>query len=573
MRHLKLLVAAAAIAALAAPAGAFAWQVTVRVHGAGMVHETTPRALMNCSVSPDGKSESSVTSCIAGTPGGVYNSGDVVSLRASVPTAAFNRGWRFLRWVDGNGSGQINCDPQEATGNHTSVDCQFQIWENLSIDLYFDDVEGPQDTFISSGPPSPTNATGATFAFNAASDPDALFDCRLDRPGLAGAFSPCGSPFDKSESYSGLTTNGTYTFHVRARDPSGNQDATAATWSWVVDTAAPVLTLAGGPAEGSHTQQTSPGFTIGTNEGSMTCRLNGSPVGPCSPGSIMLGPLADGAYTFTLSATDAAGNMSQVSRSFTVDTVAPAPPTITSGPSGTVSTGTASFAYTSEAFATFECALGEQTFEPCGASKEYVGLADGPHTFRVRATDRAGNTSTAAERAWTVDTAAPAAPSIGSGPSGFARSRVAAFSFTGEAGAAFLCSLDGAAAAPCTSPVAYAGLADGAHTFSVVAVDEAGNESAPALRAWTVDATKPNTILTAKPKKQTRARKATFRFRSSEMPSTFQCRLDRGAWKPCKPGKAYTKLKPGRHTFRVRAKDRAGNLDASPAAYTWTIRR
>lgn len=305
----------------------------------------------------------------------------------------------------------------------------------------------------------------------------------------------------------------------------------------------------------------------------MTCRLNGSPVGPCSPGAVMLGPLPDGPYTFALSATDGAGNMSQVSRSSTVDTVAPALPTVTAGPSGTVSSGTASFAYTSEAFATFECALDEQAFEPCGSSKDYVGLADGPHAFRVRATDRAGNTSTAAERAWTIDTAAPAAPSIASGPSGFARSRVAAFSFTGEAGATFLCSLDGAAAAPCTSPVAYAGLADGAHTFSVVAVDGAGNASAPALRTWAVDATKPNTVLTAKPAKTTKARKATFRFRASEKPVTFQCKLDKGAWKACRSGRTLTKLKPGKHTFKVRAKDRAGNVDASPAAHTWTIRR
>ena len=183
---LRWSVCLAVVASLLLPAGAFAWTVTVHVHGAGKVVETTPRALMNCTVGPTGKSESSVTDCVAGTPGGVYNSFDVVNLQASVPQDSFDRGWRFAKYVDsGAGGGQINCDPQGTTGDHFDVDCQFQIFENLQTHLYFDDVAGPQDTAVSSGPPAATNATTATLNFDAASDPDAVFECRLDRPGQA----------------------------------------------------------------------------------------------------------------------------------------------------------------------------------------------------------------------------------------------------------------------------------------------------------------------------------------------------------------------------------------------------
>ena len=48
---------------------------------------------------------------------------------------------------------------------------------------------------------------------------------------------------------------------------------------------------------------------------------------------------------------------------------------------------------------------------------------------------------------------------------------------------------------PCTTGKSYTGLADGSHTFSVLAVDVAGNTSTVTTRTWTVDATGPvNTI-------------------------------------------------------------------------------
>jgi hypothetical protein len=90
------------------------------------------------------------------------------------------------------------------------------------------------------------------------------------------------------------------------------------------------------------------------------------------------------------------------------------------------------------------------------------------------------------------------------------------------------------------------------------------------------DCSAPQTSITGGPKARVKTRgrrfRASFRFSSSEGGSSFQCALDRGAFKPCTSPKSF-KLKPGKHTFRVRARDAAGNLDATPATRTVRVKR
>jgi len=53
--------------------------------------------------------------------------------------------------------------------------------------------------------------------------------------------------------------------------------------------------------------------------------------------------------------------------------------------------------------------------------------------------------------------------------------------------------------------------------------------------------------------------KVKFGFTSNESGSTFQCKMDRARFRRCHRPKTY-KVKDGRHTFRVRAIDRAANI-------------
>ena len=82
---------------------------------------------------------------------------------------------------------------------------------------------------------------------------------------------------------------------------------------------------------------------------------------------------------------------------------------------------------------------------------------------------------------------------------------------------------------------------------------------------------RPNTAITAGPRRVKTSRKATFRFVTSIPGSTFQCKLDRRPWRRCASPKRYTALARRFHVFRVRATV-FGRVDATPARRSWTIK-
>jgi hypothetical protein len=294
------------------------------------------------------------------------------------------------------------------------------------------------------------------------------------------------------------------------------------------------------------------------------------------------GGLTESAHSFQVRATDSAGNTdpTPASRSWTVDVTAPGAPVITSPADGSVSAGaTVSLSGTAEAGASLEVFDGavSKGFATAGVggswTKALTGLADGSHSFTARASDAAGNSSPpSASVTVTVDTTAPQT-TITASPSDPTRAADAVFDFAAdEAGATFECSLDGAAFAPCTGPKTYSGLAEGAHSFQVRATDSAGNtDPTPASRSWTVDRSAPETTILSGPADPSSSTDATFDFTASEAGSSFECSLDGAAFAACTTPFTATGLASGLHTFDVRATDAAGNADATPAAYTWTV--
>jgi arylsulfatase A-like enzyme len=160
--------------------------------------------------------------------------------------------------------------------------------------------------------------------------------------------------------------------------------------------------------------------------------------------------------------------------------------TITGGPGGDTNNPTPTFRFTSSTpGSTFACRVDSSPYADCTSPHTTPPLADGPHTFYARATDPAGDVDpTPAKRSFRV----VPQTTIVAGPADPTNNPTPTFSFSSSVqGSSFECSVDGNAYASCASPKTTAELAEGAHSFSVRAIDPAGYvDATPAERSFTV---------------------------------------------------------------------------------------
>ncbi len=409
------------------------------------------------------------------------------------------------------------------------------------------DTVGPTTT-ISGKPIDPSNVSSPSFTFTS-NEAGSTFACKLG----AGAFAPCTSP----KSYVALA-DGSHTFTVKATDSAGNTGPETS-YTWTIDSAGPTVTITQKPTDPSNESSPSLGFSSDEPGSTFACKLDAGAFASCtSPHSYT--DLADGSHTFTVKATDAAGNTGpEASHTWMIDTAAPTASIIVK-PNDPSNNSSPSLSFTSdEVGSTFACKLGAQAFAACTSPTSYLALADGSHTFTVKATDAAGNTGPEASYTWTIDTIAPTA-AITAKPNDPSNNSSPSFTFTSnEPGSTFACKLGAAAFAACTSPTSYLALADGAHTFTVKATDAAGNTGPEASFTWTIDTVGPTTTIDGKPSDPSNVSSPSFTFSSNEPGSTFACKLGAAAFAACTSPKSYVALADGAHTFTVKATDAAGN--------------
>ena len=222
-------------------------------------------------------------------------------------------------------------------------------------------------------------------------------------PARRSAFAPCTSPRAL-----GPTPDGSHIFKVRATD-SLNHTGGPTTFSWTIDTTPPPAPAIGsGPANPTNLASASFVFADSEQGLSFECQRDGGVFSACTSPASYPG-LPDGAHTFAVRATDAAGNTgATASKGWTVDTVPPNT-TIGSTPPAVSSSGSASFGFAStEPGSTFACSVDGGTFASCSSPQSYSGLSNGAHAFQVSATDAAGNSDpTAAAYSWQVQVFAP----------------------------------------------------------------------------------------------------------------------------------------------------------------------
>jgi hypothetical protein len=273
---------------------------------------------------------------------------------------------------------------------------------------------------------------------------------------------------------------------------------------YTADTTPPQTTIDSTTPSTSPTNSTTMSIAFSSNEAGSTfqCRLDGGAYASCTSPANLAG-LSDGSHTFEVFATDSSSNADPTPASYTwtVDTTAP-DTTITATPSNPSNDSTPTFSFTSaDATATFQCRMDGGAYSACISPATFGPLADGPHTFDVRALDPLGNTdATPASFAWTIDTTAPDT-NITSNPSDPSNDSTPTFSFSSaDATATFQCQVDGGGYSACTSGSSFGPLGDGSHTFNVRAVDPAGNQDpTPASHTWTVDGAAPTVPSTRLP--------------------------------------------------------------------------
>ncbi len=296
-----------------------------------------------------------------------------------------------------------------------------------------------------------------------------------------------------------ITTEGTYAFQVVAVDNAGNVSPPTAVRPVQYDVTAPSVpgTLTAGPSPTA----AKPIFAFGTaldtgGSGVTLYRLyrNGTGVASSASATVTDSTVAtDGSYAYYVTAVDAAGNESAPSNQVTVvydKTAPPAPTGLTAGPSPTSSAPTLSWSSGGpdnlSGFARYDIYRGAALAgSTTGLSFTDSSLASsGPQSYTVKAVDIAGNVSAAsAVRSITYDVLAPPAPATVTAPVATRLKPTITWTTSTDPGGSGIARYniyrDGALAGTATAltftePTPT--FADGSYTYTVSAVDNAGNE-------------------------------------------------------------------------------------------------
>jgi Bacterial Ig-like domain len=327
----------------------------------------------------------------------------------------------------------------------------------------------------------------------------------------------------------------------------------------------PVAHVTEGPP--AYTNDTTPTFQV-SGDGALECALRpaGQPAiwASCPEGGSLTpeAALSEGSHILSVRSVDGGATGLAEARRFTVDTTAPARPTIVRPADDASTRANPWFEFSSEASASYQCKLdGAAEFTDCEPGRTFPNIGQGSHTLQIQAVDRAGNVSAAsATRRFQTDATAPTV-SINSGLQGPTNQRSTTFTYSAnEPGVSFGCRLTGEQFRACSGPQSYSELADGEYSFEVHARDAAGNVSAVAKRTFTVDTVAPQVLFSGPTPAEGTATGSspTFAWSAGDAVS-FSCSLDGQPFGPCASPLTLSGLAAGGHTFDLRATDAAGN--------------
>lgn len=347
------------------------------------------------------------------------------------------------------------------------------------------DVTPPNTTIQSA--PSAISGPSVTFIVDS-TEAGSTFRCSVDSTVLMACTS--------TQMFSALAA-GTHTFRAAATDMAGNEDPTPVEYTWTVDLNVLDTTITMGP---SGTSGPNPTFRFdSTRPGTFECMLTPGDTAftSCASPKAYTGLTEVGSpgYTFQVRARDTAGNVDDTPamQTFLVDATGPTVSITTPAVNGTVGTSF-TLAFNTESGATYTCQLDSATvINPCANGRSFTGLTSATaHTIRVTGTDSFGNVGPAATNSFTVDDLGPSltisgTPANGSTPATTSAALTFQIQPTNEpAPYSFECKFDTATTFTACTGFNQSGLADGAHTLRVRAIDRFNNIGGEVTHTWTI---------------------------------------------------------------------------------------
>jgi hypothetical protein len=391
--------------------------------------------------------------------------------------------------------------------------------------------------------------------------------------------------------------DGTYDYSLLQTDRAGNVSG-ATDFEWVRDTSVPATPTIASPGS-------SPAYTHGaslTLSGSCidgdTVTLSGDDdqamVCASAAYSFIVNEAVDGTYAYAVKQTNPVDllDSGQANLTWVRDTQAPTAPVI-SNPSTSpyAGGGVLDISGTCEADATVTLSGDDAQTVVCDASTTFdftvTKSTDATYNFTLSQTDLAGNPSASASVQWIRSSSLPSTPTITSPATNPFISNLSTFTLAGGCTTGDTVKLTGdVSASDVTSPAGSLTQLCAGSTYSFVlgkSVDATYNfsvtqslvamTSGAATAKWVRDTVAPDTSFTSTPPAQNLASSVSFSFTSPKAGVKFECQLDGSAFASCVSPVTLASVANGTHTYQVRARDTAGNVDATPASYTWSQQR
>ncbi len=362
---------------------------------------------------------------------------------------------------------------------------------------------------------------GVTFTTTADGSGDWSVDTGTDTPTAGGPFT-------------GLS-EGDYEIAVTSTDGAGNSTSDGSTNELTIDTTAPATptiasqttndttpTLTGTAEAGTTVTVVIDGVTFTTTaDGSGDWSVDTGSDTPTAGGPFM--GLSEGDYEIAVTSTDGAGNNTSdgSTNELTIDTTAPATPTIASQTTndttptltGTAEAGTTvtvvidGVTFTTTTDGSGDWTVDTETDTPT-AGGPFTGLSEGDYDIAVTSTDGAGNsTSDGSTNELTIDTTAPATPTIASQTTNDTTPTLTGIAEAGTTvtvvidGVTFTTTADGSGDwsvdTGSDTPTAggpFTGLSEGDYDIAITSTDSAGNSTSDgSTNELTIDTTAPAT--------------------------------------------------------------------------------